>query len=389
MRQDENELLTRVGPGTPCGETLRRYWWPVATSESVKDKPVTVRVLGEDLILFRDGAGVVGLLDRTCCHRGASLEYGRVERQGLRCSYHGWLWDVNGKCLQQPMEPKSSTFKDKVRQTAYVARDVGGLVFAYMGPKPVPLFPQYDLLFRDKGRRAVWGRDVHNNWLQAVENPVDPYHVMVTHASIYPELALTRPEMTYTQTSYGIQMDLVDRSNGFAERYHHVFPGAVRVNVQRVGQESCHYLIWQTPRDDVSTVGWFAWASESEQPPHQLTTGPYQKTVPGDWRRVEDGWFGLWERDQDDAVISSQGRIADRTKEHLGTSDAGVILYRKMLKRAIAEVKKGKDPLGVIRDKKKDVPIAFDTWKRGLGAEAGQIRKPDKAKELEIIAPYE
>lgn len=388
MRREENELLTRVGPGTPCGETLRRYWWPIATSTEVKDKPVTVRVMGEDLVIFRDGSGQVGLIDRVCSHRGASLEYGRVEKDGIRCCYHGWKYDVNGKCIDQPMEPKNSTFKNRIKQKAYVARDAGGLVFAYMGPKPAPLFPKYDLLFRTEGRRSVWGRDVHNNWLQAVENPVDPYHVMVIHASIYPELAFTRPELTYKEIPHGIQMDSIDHTSGFAERYYHVFPGAVRVNVQRVGQESCQYLIWQTPRDDVSTVAWFAWASESKEPPHELSTGPYQKTTLGDWRRIEDGWWGLWERDQDDAVISSQGRIADRTKEHLGTSDKGIIFYRKMLKRAIEAVKKGRDPHGVIRDKKKDLPIELDTYKRGLGAEPGKIRAPAKGEELEIIAPY-
>jgi 5,5'-dehydrodivanillate O-demethylase len=388
MRRDENELLTRVGPGTPCGETLRRYWWPIAASADVKDKPAPVRVLGEDLIMFRDGAGQVGLVERQCCHRGASLEYGRVEADGIRCPYHGWKFDTAGKCLDQPMEPKGSVFKNKVRQKAYVARDMGGLVFAYMGPKPAPLFPRYDLLVQTDRRRAVWGRDVHNNWLQAVENPVDPYHVMVTHASIYPELAMTQPEMIYKQTPHGIQMDS-KLAGGFAERYHHVFPGAVRVNVQRVGQESCYYLIWQTPRDDVSAVAWFVWASESREPPHTFTSGPYQRTVPGEWRRVEDGWWDLWERDQDDAVISSQGAIADRSMEHLGKSDEGVILYRKMLKKAIADVAKGKDPLGVIRDKKKDVVIEFDTWKRGLGAEPGRVRKPKEGEALAIIAPYE
>jgi 5,5'-dehydrodivanillate O-demethylase oxygenase subunit len=388
MRREDNELLTKVRPGTPCGETLRRYWWPIMTSADVKDRPLPVRLLGEDLILFRNGAGEVGLVEQQCCHRGASLEFARVEEDGIRCAYHGWKFNVTGKCLEQPMEPEGSKFKLKVQQNAYVAREVGGLIFAYLGPKPAPYFPQYDLLVQTDRRRAVWGRDVHNNWLQAVENPVDPYHVMVTHASIYPELAMTRPEVRYTETPYGIQMD-TRLPGGFAERYHHVFPGAVRVNVQRIGQESCQYLIWQTPRDDTSTVAWFLWASESREPPHHLTTGAYQKTVRGDWRRVEDGWWGLWERDQDDAVISSQGVIANRSKEHLGASDQGVILYRKMLKRAIADVKKGKDPLGVIRDKKHDVVIEFDTWKRGLGAQPGRIRAADKGEELAIIAPYE
>ena len=388
MKREDNELLTQVGPGTPCGEMLRRYWWPIATSAEVKDKPLPVRVLGEDLVMFRDPEGRVGLLAKACAHRGASLEYGRVEECGLRCCYHGWVFDVEGRCVEQPMEPPGSTLKNRVRQKAYVTREAGGLLFAYMGPLPAPLFPRYDVLFETRGRRAVWGRDVHNNWLQATENPLDPYHVMVTHASIYPELAMTRPDVTWKETWYGVQMDSVDEKNGFSERYHHVFPGAVRVNMQRVGQESCQYIIWQTPRDDCSTVAWFAWSSESKEPPHQLTTGDYQKTVSGDWRRVDDGWWGLWERDQDDAVITSQGIIADRTQEHLGASDKGIVLYRKMLKNAIDAVAKGKDPMGVLRKKEQDVPINFDTWKRGLGAKPGRVRRKSKGDELKIIAPF-
>ena len=149
-----------------------------------------------------------------------------------------------------------------------------------MGPKPVPELPKYDLLFQEDRKRAVWGRDVHNNWLQGVENPVDPYHVMSIHASLYPELAFTRPQIVWEEKWWGIEMNSVG-ANGFKERYHHVFPGAVRVNVQRVGQESCQYMIWQTPRDDTSTVAWFVWASESREPPYGITTAPYQATEPG------------------------------------------------------------------------------------------------------------
>lgn len=148
-------------------------------------------------------------------------------------------------------------------------------------------------------------------------------------------------------------------------------------------------MIWQTPIDDEATVAWFLWASDGREPPYTLVTAPYQKTVRGDWRRVEDGWFRLWERDQDDAVISSQGRIADRGREHLGVSDQGVILYRKMLKRAIADVKKGKDPKAVIRDPKQDQVIVFDAYKSGLGAEPGRVRARDKGEALAVIAPYE
>jgi 5,5'-dehydrodivanillate O-demethylase len=387
MKRDENELLTRIGPGTPCGETLRRYWWPIATTADVTAKPKSVRVLGENLVMFRTASGTIGLLELACAHRGASLEYGRVEEEAIRCCYHGWKFDLEGRCVEQPFEPEGSTLKKRVRQKAYVARDAGGLVFAYMGPKPVPEFPKYDLLFQEDRKRAVWGRDVHNNWLQGVENPVDPYHVMSIHAAIYPELAFTRPHIVWEEKWYGIEMNSVG-ANGFTERYHHVFPGTVRVNVQRVGQESCQYMIWQTPRDDTSTVAWFVWASESREPPFGLTTAPYQATEPGKWRRVEDGWFGLWERDQDDAVISSQGLIADRTRENLGTSDKGVVLYRKMLKQAIQAVKAGKDPIGVIREPS-DAIIEFSCYKTGLGAQPGEVRAAEKGKALGIVAPFE
>ena len=156
MTPQENDAITRVGPGTPAGEMLRRYWWPVWFTEQLKDKPVPVRLLGEDLILFRDGQGRPGLLDRRCPHRGASLELGRCEAQGLRCCYHGWLFDVAGKCLEQPAEPPGSKLKDGVRQKAYVVRDVSGFVFAYMGPLPAPELPRYDLLFMENVHRTVW-----------------------------------------------------------------------------------------------------------------------------------------------------------------------------------------------------------------------------------------
>jgi 5,5'-dehydrodivanillate O-demethylase oxygenase subunit len=148
MTPEENEMFTRVGRGTPAGEMLRRYWWPVWFSELVVSRPVPVRILGEDLILFRDATGETGLLDRRCPHRGASLELGRVEADGIRCCYHGWKFDRAGRCLDMPAEPENTPLKGEVRQTAYMTQEAGGLVFAYLGPRPAPLLPKYDLLFR-------------------------------------------------------------------------------------------------------------------------------------------------------------------------------------------------------------------------------------------------
>ena len=156
MRADENERLTRIGPGTPCGEMLRRYWWPIACAEEVKSSPLPVRLLGEDLVLFRTRDGY-GLLERYCAHRRASLEFGRVEERGIRCCYHGWLYSPQGQCLEQPQEPPGSTLKDRITRRAYRTREVGGAVFAYLGPDPVPVFPRYDNLVREDCHRVFQG----------------------------------------------------------------------------------------------------------------------------------------------------------------------------------------------------------------------------------------
>ncbi len=148
LSREQNELLTRTGPGTPGGALLRRYWQPVALARELPPggDPVPVDLLGEELVLFRDPDGRVGLLDRHCCHRGTDLTFGRIEDGGLRCLYHGWLYDVTGKCLEQPGEPEGSTYKDKVRQTAYPVVERAGAFFAYLGPDPAPEFPHYDFL---------------------------------------------------------------------------------------------------------------------------------------------------------------------------------------------------------------------------------------------------
>src|SRR5437868_8748106 len=178
LSKDENELLTRVGPGTPAGEMLRRYWWPVGFTAQVKTKgnPTRVRLLGEDLVLFRDGSGRLGLLGLHCSHRGTSLEFGRVDDRGIRCCYHGWLYDVRGRCLEQPAESEDSRFKDRVQHPAYQAQEIGGFIFAYIGPDPALLLPNYDLFLREDGEREVGaGRD-YCNWLRRVANSVDKKH---------------------------------------------------------------------------------------------------------------------------------------------------------------------------------------------------------------------
>jgi len=169
----ENELITHVGPGTPGGAMMRRYWHPIGFASELKKRPLRRRLLGEDLVMFRDDHGKLGLLTLRCSHRGTSLEFGHIEDGGLRCCYHGWLYDVDGKILQMPGEPSDSTYKDRIKQKAYKLEELGGILFAYLGPEPAPLLPRWDVMVRQDGVRALAGRVMHCNFLQAVENSVD------------------------------------------------------------------------------------------------------------------------------------------------------------------------------------------------------------------------
>src|SRR5438874_2244568 len=158
LTKEQNELLTRVGPGTPCGDLLRRYWHPIAAAnELTPERPIKrVRVLGEDLVLFKDQAGQYGLLGEHCSHRGTSLYYGFLEDEGLRCPYHGWLYDAAGRCVEQPFEPAQSLMRHTLRHPAYPVEKLAGVLFAYLGPSELkPLLPRWDILVWEKGSRMV------------------------------------------------------------------------------------------------------------------------------------------------------------------------------------------------------------------------------------------
>ena len=181
----DNDLITQTGPGTPMGDVFRRYWHPVALSEEIPTpggKPVQLKVLSEDLVLFRDDSGQPGLLGLRCSHRLTSLAYGRVEDGGIRCPFHGWLYDVSGRCLQQPGEPEESSFKDKIRHTAYPCREMGGMIFAYMGPpEKQPPLPRFETLVREDGSRKTDYYPINSNYLQNLEGALDPIHSTFLH----------------------------------------------------------------------------------------------------------------------------------------------------------------------------------------------------------------
>jgi len=181
LSKEENDYLTRVGPGTPAGEMLRRYWHPIGFAAELKNRPLKRKILGEDLVLFRDDKGRYGLLQMRCSHRGTSLEFGHIEDGGLRCCYHGWLYDIDGKILEMPGEPADSTFWQRLRHPSHKVQELGGVLFAYLGPEPATLLPRWDVLVREDGVRARRARTVNCNFFQMIENSVDQNHLRWLH----------------------------------------------------------------------------------------------------------------------------------------------------------------------------------------------------------------
>ncbi|MEA2640844.1 MAG: 5,5-dehydrodivanillate O-demethylase oxygenase subunit [Chloroflexota bacterium] len=356
LTREENELLTRVGSGTPMGELLRRYWHPVAVAQELTDEQPTkfVRILGEDLVLFKDKSGNVGLIQDHCAHRGASLLYGRVEERGIACAYHGWLYDTSGSCLECPAEPAGSMFHLTVRMVAYPVQKFCGLYWAYLGPLPAPVIPRYDVWVREDGVQKI---DVYPrldcNWFQATENSVDPAHLQILHQDTNGRRApnTTRgftddiASFDFYETPYGI-IKKRTYTNGRVDEHPLIFPNILRVsNVTQI----------RVPIDDAHTSIFFI-----RFVPGDLTVGARDEepevTYVEPFKSVPEALhpFTRFRMDkvlaQDHMAWETQGPIADRTTERLATSDRGIVLLRTVMKREIERVQRGEDPKAVIRD---------------------------------------
>ncbi len=371
LTAEENERLTHVGPGSAMGELMRRYWHPIAGSSQLDDEPVMgVRLLGEDLVLYRDRGGRVGLLGDHCPHRKASLEYGIPEDEGLRCCYHGWLFDQQGHCLEQPAEPPESTFKERIQHLAYPAQELGGLVFAYLGPEPAPLLPRYDVFVWDDAWRDVGMTDLPCNWLQCMENSIDLTHVDWLHGHYYDYVRERAGEPKRTNRVYGgahhvkIGFDLFE--HGIVKR--RVLEGGdekdwtwqegtnplVFPNMTRAGGNGSLQI--RVPIDDTHTRTFLY----SCYRPNDGRKVPPQDRVPiyDVPLRLPNGKFKTdWITGQDMMAWVTQGPIMDRTDEKLGASDQGLIFYRKVLLEQMETIERGDDPLGVIRDASRNVLI--------------------------------
>lgn len=356
--------LTLVSAGTPCGAFLRRYWHPVGVSDDATECPRPIRVLGEDLILFRDRSNRPGLVYPRCAHRGTSLYYGRVEERGIRCCYHGWLFDVEGRCLEQPCEPEGGTrIRDRIRQPWYPIVEQYGLIFAYLGPPDrQPVLPRYDILEELEDGEHIesdassigsgGGVVVPCNWLQHLENVMDPLHVPILHGSFsgpqFVAAMALMPEVSYADTGRGIrsvQIRKLEDGKSFRRVTEVILPTLRLVpspRISRYGRASS--IGWVLPIDDTT---FRIYVAGRVREPGELR----QQTSRFNGKR----WSELTEEEHqrmpgDYEAQTGQGPITYHSQEHLASSDRGVSMVRRALKRQIVTVKRGDDPVGVTFD---------------------------------------
>jgi phthalate 4,5-dioxygenase len=389
LSREDNELVTRTGPGTACGGLLRAYWQPAAlVSELPAERPVkAVRLLGEDLVLFRGENGDYGLIGRFCAHRGVDLSFGRLEKGGLRCLYHGWLYDSAGRCLEQPAEPEHSRFHAKIRQASYPCEVRNGIVFAYLGGGEPPPFPRYDCFTAPDEYTFAFKGLWECNWLQGVEGGIDPSHVSFLHRFLQEDPRDTygqqfreevegtgrslsslvgenfRPDIEVEPTESGLRVYAVralDEVTRHVRITNLLFPNAFVVPFGN----SKVFTQWHVPVDDDNHYWYMVFYDFEQRTDKELllsqrlgscTLPDYRST-----RNRDNDWgfdaaeqaaltytgMGLDINVHDQWAVESMGRTQDRTVEHLGVSDRAVTANRRLLLRAIADHRAGKDTVG-------------------------------------------
>ncbi|MBO0881257.1 MAG: Rieske 2Fe-2S domain-containing protein [Mycobacterium sp.] len=363
LRPEENERLTRVGPGTPMGELLRRYWHPIAVSGELVDNPVKpVRILGENLTLYRDRSGGLGLIGQRCAHRLVDLRCGIPTQDGLKCPYHGWAYDATGQCTDQPAEAPDSTFYEKVKLDSYPVRELGGLVWTYMGPDPAPLIPRWFPFVADNAFRHVGTTTIPCNWLQCQENSMDSVHTEYLHGQLWEYVRERKgdadpvkqgeinrflrhhQQVRFEAFEYGFRKYRLvegdaESANGWSIGNPLIFPYMVLI-----GSPGRYELQIRVPVDDVTT--WHL--SYQVFLPGEWYDVPVQASVPSFNVPIED--LPDYVLGQDILAWPLQGEIVDRSQERLGESDRGIILLRRLLMEQIDVALSGRDPMNVFRD---------------------------------------
>ena len=384
LTRARNDLLTRTGPGTPCGKLLRSYWQPIAASEEMPPggDPLPIRIMSEDLVLFRDDGDRLGLIGLHCPHRGTDLSYGRVEDGGLRCLYHGWLFDIHGKCLDQPAEPEGKKFCHKVRHVSYPVQEKGGCIWTYMGEGEPPLIPDFQFLTAPEPNRLTFRVRQMCNWLQGLESSTDPVHTTFLHRRP-PGKASARsgsdvnalrgtdvPKVDTENTSFGTRIyALHNAPNGrkYLRVNNYVYPCGATPSTS--GGRHAYQGRWYVPVDDCSHFRFeFFYNQEKPLDKERLRKNRAENVGPdlrhvrrADNRYLQDrdemkrgeswGGMGLHFPSQDAFAIETQGVIQDRTKEHLGSSDIVITAVRKTLLEAIRQMQDGKEAPGLIRNR--------------------------------------
>lgn len=403
MQAEQNDLITRIGPGTPCGDLMRRYWQPAALVDEfdprfdarMAQRPLkAVRLLGQDLILFRDDQGRWGLLDRDCPHRGADLKFARHEGDGVRCPFHGWKFDAGGRCLETPAEPMGSTLCQRVTQRSYPVIERAGVVFAYLGPEDVapPELPAFDAFTAPASHRFAFKGLWQCNWLQAFEVGIDPAHPSFLHrylqdagmddaygrqfraASVgsvggerWPMTRIMRefcsPEIRHEELAPGVTrlttLRAIDDATTHVRVTHAVFPHTFVIPLS----ETMTITQLHVPVDDTRTY-WYSFFTSFAGPvdheamrAQRLAHVSLPDYVPhhgrhDDWNfdpaeQRSRTYLGMGEDDinlHDQWAVESMGAIQDRTREHLGTSDKVIMAHRRALLKAIDAVKNGAAP---------------------------------------------
>ena len=405
MKAELNERITRIGPGTPCGQLMRHYWQPVALVDEFNPaldpnmaiRPVkAVRLLGQDLVLFKNAQGEYGLLDRDCPHRGADLSFGRNEGDGLRCPFHGWKFDVKGQCTETPAEPDGSTLCQRVRQRSYPLVERSGVLFAWLGEPDVapPPLPAIDCLSAPGTHTFAFKGLWRCNWLQAFEVGIDPAHASFLHRFFFDEsldntygrqfrgasvgevegqrMPMTRvmrefdqPEIQVEQQPYGMRLTALRRMSDALTHVrvtNAIFPHTFVIPLS----ETMTITQMHVPVDDTRTY-WYAFFTSFADPvdkdrmrEQRLRHIDLPDYIPKSGRHNQWGfdpqeqisrtYLGMGEDDinvHDQWACESMGAIQDRTREHLGTSDRAIMAHRRLLLQAIDEAEQGRRPMGM------------------------------------------
>ena len=389
MTKEENELITRTGPSTAMGEVMRRYWIPAALSSELPEPdcpPVRVKLLDEKLVAFRDTQGRIGILDEFCAHRRASLFLGRNEESGLRCVYHGWKYDVEGRCVEMPNESPTADFKEKIRPKAYPAVELGGVVWTYMGPKDkMPELPRFEWTQVPERQRLVTKTLQECNWLQALEGGFDDVHASFLHGVVDPNtpragtrrfwLESRTPKVEVELTDYGYLCGSIHALNKnenmiwnahFVMPFHQIRASFVAGQIQDslveghmwvpTDDENCMVYNWMYAFGDKALA-----AEKMAAIEHVRGRGEQEQTA--DFRKIrnkDNDWLidrqvqkfetftgieGI--NTQDHAITESMGPIVDRSEEHLGSTDRAVVIGRHLLIQAVNKVRQGVEPMGL------------------------------------------